>query len=241
MSAGRSAGIVDPALRPPDPPHGPLLAEMIGYALHRTGLDNGVLYVVAFGALLLLQRMKNRHSPRDSGHRLFMAAHILVHKFLCDDSFSNRSWCSVAGDRYTVQDVNKMERDMCGLLDWQLGFALEDVVRFERAIRKEFNASLGFSASSIEACISPPFTSSTSPASSTVPFPPAPVGLSLPAWIPRIVPTSMSHGWTDRVVFRHPPTYVAVYPLHSEATSFNVVFVPVYPHPSAFWYTLAGG
>jgi hypothetical protein len=46
-----------------------------------------------------------------------------------DDSFTNKSWEVVAEGRFTLLEINQMEREMCGYLGWQLsvdGLALQD-------------------------------------------------------------------------------------------------------------------
>ena len=80
----------------PPPPSGPLtprLEHFIAYVLHHTRLHTSV----TFAALYLLQRLK-AHFPAakdSSGHRLFISAFIIASKVICDDTYSNKSWCIV--------------------------------------------------------------------------------------------------------------------------------------------------
>jgi hypothetical protein len=96
----------------------PTLSRFIAYALHHTRLSHFVM----LAGLLLLRRIKIRfHACRGSnGHRLFITAFMIASKVVCDGSYSNRTWCVVAQHMFSLQDMNQMEREMCGYLDWDL-------------------------------------------------------------------------------------------------------------------------
>jgi hypothetical protein len=96
----------------------PTLAHFIAYALYRTRLPHFVTIV----ALVYLQRLKARYpsAKGSSGHRLFISAFMIASKMVCDDTYSNQSWCIVGQKMFALKEMNQMEREMCSYLDWQL-------------------------------------------------------------------------------------------------------------------------
>lgn len=100
------------------PPTPPALDHFISYAILRTQVPE----IVVYASLFLLQRLKARY-PRvkcTSGHRVFIAAFMLASKVICDENYSNKSYCVVAQGMFSLPELNKMEREMCSYLDWQL-------------------------------------------------------------------------------------------------------------------------
>ncbi|KAH9171435.1 hypothetical protein EDB89DRAFT_2070756 [Lactarius sanguifluus] len=106
---------------PPAPPSTtptPRLDHFIAYALHRTRLHPSV----TFAALYLLQRLKARFpaAKGSSGHRLFISAFMLASKIICDDTYSNKSWCIVGQgilnvDPSTLRDFeSRVRHDFAG-------------------------------------------------------------------------------------------------------------------------------
>jgi len=77
---------------------------------------------VTFAALYLLQRLKARFptAKGSSGHQLFISAFMLSSKIICDDTYSNKSWCIVGQGMFALQEINQMEQEMCSYLEWQL-------------------------------------------------------------------------------------------------------------------------
>jgi len=114
------------------------LPYFIAYALHRTKLH----IAVTFAALVLLQRLKARFPTArgSSGHRLFISAFMIASKVICDDTYSNKSWAIVAQGMFSLREVNQMEREMCGYLDWEINVDNETLVSFEAALRRDFSA-----------------------------------------------------------------------------------------------------
>jgi hypothetical protein len=96
----------------------PTLAHFVAYALHRTRFPH---FVTLF-ALLLLRRLKTRFPAArgSSGQRLFIAAFMIASKVVCDDTYSNRSWCLVCRRMFSLKELNQMEREMCCYLEWNL-------------------------------------------------------------------------------------------------------------------------
>ena len=113
----------------------PALAHFVAYALHRTRLPS----IVTFAALLLLQRLKTRFPAArgSSGHRLFISAFMIASKIICDDTYSNQSWGIVAQKMFALKEINQMEREMCGYLEWNLNVSGSELESFERKVRAE--------------------------------------------------------------------------------------------------------
>ena len=131
------AGIVVPEssanLQPPS--NGeitPSLAEFVAYAIHRTRLDEAVIYT----ALGILHRMKNYYPAASSsgGHRLFLTAFMIASKTICDDTFSNKSWVTVGQGLFALRELNQMEREMCGYLEFKFNIPREDLTRFKTQV-----------------------------------------------------------------------------------------------------------
>lgn len=126
---------VPPATNPPTPQ--PPLAHFIAYALHRTRLP----HFVTLAGLLLLQRLKTRYpsAKGSSGHRLFISAFMIASKVICDDTYSNASWCIVAQKMFTLKEMNQMEREMCGYLEWNLNTSASEIEIFEAKLKADFS------------------------------------------------------------------------------------------------------
>jgi hypothetical protein len=115
------------------------LANFIAYALHRTRLHS----CVTFTALYLLARLKARFPAArgSSGHRLFISAFMIASKIVCDDTYSNKSWCVVGQGMFSLKEINQMEREMCSYLEWKLNFEPSELAQFELKVRREFSPS----------------------------------------------------------------------------------------------------
>ena len=120
----------------PPPSSSPTLAHFIAYAPHRMRLT----FSVTFAALYLWQRLKTwfiaaRSSP---GHRLFISAFMIGSKVICDDTYSNKSWCIVSQGMFALQEINRMEHEMCSYLEWQLNVEPGALKEFESMVRRDF-------------------------------------------------------------------------------------------------------
>jgi hypothetical protein len=115
----------------------PTLTHFVAYALFRTRLPP----IVTFAALLLLPRLKIRIPTvrGSSGHRLFISAFMIASKVLCDETYSNESWGIVAQEMFVLKELNQMEREMCGYLEWNLNVLSEEVIEFEASLRAEYS------------------------------------------------------------------------------------------------------
>ena len=45
---------------------------------------------------------------------------MIASKIICDDTYSNKSWCIVGQGMFTLHEINQMERKMWSYLEWQL-------------------------------------------------------------------------------------------------------------------------
>jgi len=127
---------VPPPPAPPSTTPTPRLDHFIAYALHRTRLHLSV----TFAALYLLQRLKARFpaAKGSSGHRLFISAFMLASKIICDDTYSNKSWCIVGQGMFALREINQMEREMCSYLEWQLNVDPTTLRDFQARVQHDF-------------------------------------------------------------------------------------------------------
>ncbi|KAI0282484.1 hypothetical protein BGY98DRAFT_954300 [Russula aff. rugulosa BPL654] len=127
---------VPPPPAPPSTNPTPRLDHFIAYALHRTRLHSSV----TFAALYLLQRLKARFpaAKGSSGHRLFISAFMLASKIICDDTYSNKSWCIVGQGMFALREINQMEREMCSYLEWQLNVDPATLRDFQSRVQLDF-------------------------------------------------------------------------------------------------------
>ncbi|WRT66371.1 uncharacterized protein IL334_003326 [Kwoniella shivajii] len=144
----------------------PTLAHFVAYALHRTRLPS----VVTFAALMLLQRLKQRYPAArgSSGHRLFISAFMIASKVICDDTYSNQSWSIVAQKMFALKEINQMEREMCGYLEWNLNVEGDEITEFEDKIRSEHGPRAVARASSSSSSSSESSSVIVQPSSSSV-------------------------------------------------------------------------
>ncbi|KAF8967972.1 hypothetical protein BDZ97DRAFT_1802236 [Flammula alnicola] len=63
---------------------------------------------------------------------------MISSKVMCDDTYSNKSWCIVAQGMFTLREVNQMEREMCNYLDWELTVDDPILSNFEIAVKNDF-------------------------------------------------------------------------------------------------------
>ncbi|KAG8843605.1 hypothetical protein FRB91_003248 [Serendipita sp. 411] len=169
----------------------PPLAHFIAYAIHRTRLPE----VVVFTSLFLLARLKERFPAArgSSGHRLFISAFMIASKVVCDDTYSNKSWCIVGQNLYTLKEVNQMEREMCSYLEWILHVEAAELEAFTQRVKKEYGAECG---PNPPQWVSTPAVPTSSSSSSTVVAPlVSPVESSSAATRPTVVPTAPAQSY----------------------------------------------
>jgi hypothetical protein len=114
----------------------PRLDHFIAYTLHHTHLHPSV----TFAALYILQHLKACFpaAKGSSGHHLFILAFMLASKIICDDTYSNKSWCIVSQGMFALWEINQMEHEMCSYLEWQLNVDLLTLNDFESCVHHNF-------------------------------------------------------------------------------------------------------
>ncbi|TEB24062.1 hypothetical protein FA13DRAFT_1594310, partial [Coprinellus micaceus] len=124
-----------PEYHPSEPPV--KLSHFIASIIHRGNIHPSVPYT----ALIFLQRLKSRFPDirGSSGHRLILSALILASKFMCDNSYTNKSWGSIAHGMFTVVDINQMEKEMCSYLSWELTVNGRTLLDFEKFVSTHFS------------------------------------------------------------------------------------------------------
>jgi len=107
----------------------PQLDHFIAYTLHQMQLHQSV----TFAALYLLQCLKAQFpaAKGSSGHQLFISAFMLSSKIICNNTYSNKSWCIVGQGMFALQEINQMEWEMCSYLEWQLNIDPSSVPKLE--------------------------------------------------------------------------------------------------------------
>jgi len=185
----------------------PTLAAFIAYALHRTRLHQSV----TFCALFLLSRLKGRFPAArgSSGHRLFISAFMIASKVICDDTYSNKSWCVVGQGMFSLREINQMEREMCSYLEWVLNVKPEELKEFEAEVKRDYGA--GGAKVGVPVAPAPPVTQppaatlrstvSTTPSAAAVP---RPVSATYPS--PDYSPGSPSHSDSSSPASSEPRT-----------------------------------
>ena len=64
---------------------------------------------------------------------------MLASKIICDDTYSNKSWCIVAQGMFALREINQMEREMCSYLEWQLNVDKDVLQDFTLRVQKDFS------------------------------------------------------------------------------------------------------
>lgn len=183
----------------------PTLAVFIAYALHRTRLNASV----TFASLFLLQRLKARFPAArgSSGHRLFISAFMIASKIVCDDTYSNKSWCVVGQGMFSLREINQMEREMCGYLEWVLNVQQDELEAFTEKVQAEFGQTAPLATSapiSVEIPV-PTFIASNKPT--------APKAVPIP-----VATSSFPRSYPVRDTYPSPES-VSSSPSHSDTTS----------------------
>ncbi|KAG9078376.1 hypothetical protein FS749_009591, partial [Ceratobasidium sp. UAMH 11750] len=82
---------------------------------------------------------KHRPASRgSSGHRLYISAFSIASKVICDNTYSNKSWCLVGQGMFTLRKINQIEHGMCDYLEWVLNVKTRDLRDFEATVREEW-------------------------------------------------------------------------------------------------------
>ena len=66
---------------------------------------------------------------------------MIASKVICDDTYSNQSWSIVAQKMFALKEINQMEREMCGYLEWNLNVQGEEIAEFESRLRSDHGSA----------------------------------------------------------------------------------------------------
>jgi len=72
-----------------------------------------------------------------SGHQLFISAFMLS-KIICNNTYSNKSWCIIGQGMFALQEINQMGHKMCSYLEWQLNIDPSMLHDFTHHIQQDF-------------------------------------------------------------------------------------------------------
>ena len=68
---------------------------------------------------------------------------MIASKVICDDTYSNKLWCIVGQNLYTLKEVNQMEREMRSYLEWLLHVEAPELEAFTQRVKQEYGANWG--------------------------------------------------------------------------------------------------
>ncbi|KAH9843636.1 uncharacterized protein C8Q71DRAFT_8012 [Rhodofomes roseus] len=95
---------------------------------------------VAFAALLLLHRLKRSGVALDvnDAHRLFLCAYMIAAKVHVDETFCNAYWVILGDRHFKTAELNRCERELCGMLHWNLLVDPLVLETFTEAVKRDF-------------------------------------------------------------------------------------------------------
>ncbi|KAN0139574.1 hypothetical protein V8E53_002603, partial [Lactarius tabidus] len=84
---------------------------------------------VTFTALCLLQCLEACFpaAKGSSGHCLFISAFMLASKIICNDTYSNKSWCIIGQGMFALWDMHHLPHPCINQMDWEMCSYLEQV------------------------------------------------------------------------------------------------------------------
>lgn len=90
---------------------------------------------------MLLQRLRARFPTAQctSARRLFASAYMIMSKVIWEDTYSNKSWRVATQEIYSLREINQMEREMCGYVDWELTVDNKMLSDFEMMVTKDYS------------------------------------------------------------------------------------------------------
>ena len=91
---------------------------------------------------------------------------MLASKIICDDTYSNKSWCIVGQGMFALREINQMEREMCSYLEWQLNVDPTTLRDFESRVRHDFAGPGPYPTVVLPQTNPAPFAHSANPSSS---------------------------------------------------------------------------
>ena len=137
---------------------------------------------------------------------------MIASKIICDDTYSNKSWCIVGQGMFALREINQMEREMCSYLEWQLNVEPSILRDFEAQVRRDFAGPGPY-----PQIILPQPSPSTFPHS--IPTASASTSTSIPMFGPRTSPPKPTQPPIASHSISYPPTPETPASSHSTSTS----------------------
>ncbi|CAE6413357.1 unnamed protein product [Rhizoctonia solani] len=118
----------------------PTLSEYICDVISKARVERPV----AIYALALLNRLsaRRRVSVPHGTFGLFITAYTIAGKMLGDNPYSNNSWCIAGQKLFTLEELNEMERKMCGDLMWELDIGVDELKNVEEKIQECYDGGI---------------------------------------------------------------------------------------------------
>jgi hypothetical protein len=95
---------------------------------------------------------------------------MIASKVVCDDTYSNKSWAVVGQGMFQLKEINQMEREMCGYLEWHLNIDYQELEQFTERTQLEFGSGVVNPSLPVTSSIAPaqpkPAAPTTNPTSS---------------------------------------------------------------------------
>ena len=109
---------------------------------------------MTFTALYLLQHLKACFPATKGslGQCLYISAFVLASKIICDDTYSNKSWCIVGQGMFMLWEIDQIECEMCSYLEWQLNVNPTMLRDFESHVHHNFAPSTACPSPSLLDC-----------------------------------------------------------------------------------------
>jgi len=63
---------------------------------------------------------------------------MIASKVVCDDTYSNKSWAIVGQHMFSLKEINQMEREMCGYLEWMLKIEPVELKAFTDTVKMQY-------------------------------------------------------------------------------------------------------
>ena len=63
---------------------------------------------------------------------------MIASKVICDTTYNNKSWFIVAQGIFSLREINKMEREMCLYLDWDVTVDNTILAKFTAVVVRDF-------------------------------------------------------------------------------------------------------
>jgi hypothetical protein len=93
---------------------------------------------------------------------------MIASKVICDDTYSNKSRAVVSQGMFSLREINRLERELCPYLDWEITFGPSVLADFEASVKRDGKGPGPYPAYSpqlVSGKVAAPSSSSTSPPS----------------------------------------------------------------------------